>query len=58
MDAVDRLGHAADTFAHEVVGVDALQPLEFGLHGRDFRRRQQFGQDDEAVAAVARELVG
>jgi len=40
-----------------VVGVDALQALEFGLHGRDFRRRQQVGQDDEAVAVITRELV-
>jgi hypothetical protein len=43
---------------HEVVGVDALQPLKFGLHDRDFRRCQQFRQDDEAVAVIASELVG
>ena len=53
-----RLGDAADAFTHEMVRVDALQAMKFGLHGRDFRGLQQFRQDDEAVAVVSRELVG
>jgi hypothetical protein len=57
VDAVDRLGDVAHAFAHQMVGVDALQPLELGLHDSDFRRRQQFRQDDEAVAVIARDLV-
>lgn len=56
VDAVDGFGDAAAALPHQVVGVDALYPREFALHGCDLGGGEQAGQHEEAVALVLIEL--
>jgi len=55
VDAVDGFSDAA-ALPHQVVGVDALYPREFALHGHDLGGGEQAGQHEEAVALVLIEL--
>ena len=56
MDPIDSFGNIASLFPYQVIGVDLLNSLKLGPHGRYFRGRKKAIKGEKSITAVGFDL--